>query len=140
MAGVRTMKYFKMKKLDVLLLVFIVAISFVPVGAFAFLDGKGSDLKYLSIQINGKETQKIKLTGNTKIYEIPIEQEHGEINIVEVNNETVKMREANCPDQLCVYYKPISKDGETIICLPHKLVLQIKGGNSIEDEGDIISY
>ena len=35
---------------------------------------------------------------------------------------------ADCPDKLCVKQRKINKDGETIICLPHKLIIKISGG------------
>ena len=38
---------------------------------------------------------------------------------------TVKVTDADCPDQLCVRQRSISKNGESIICLPHKLVITI---------------
>ncbi|MBE6733397.1 MAG: NusG domain II-containing protein [Ruminococcaceae bacterium] len=33
---------------------------------------------------------------------------------------------ADCPDKLCAKYKPISKTGESIICLPHKLAVTVE--------------
>ncbi len=134
------MRYFKIKKLDILLLSIIILLSFVPTATYAYLDRNESGTKYLSIQINGEEAQRIKLTGNTKTYTIPIHQDSGYENTVGIDHEVVKMQEANCPDQLCVHFQPTTRDGETITCLPHRVVLQIVGGESIQDEGDIISY
>ena len=37
------------------------------------------------------------------------------------------MAEADCADRYCMAYKPISKSGETIICLPHRLVVEVAG-------------
>ncbi len=34
---------------------------------------------------------------------------------------------ANCPDQICVKHAGISYVGDTIVCLPHKLVIRIDG-------------
>ena len=36
------------------------------------------------------------------------------------------MIEADCPDRLCVKQKAICKNGETIVCLPHKVVVEIR--------------
>ncbi len=33
---------------------------------------------------------------------------------------------ADCPDALCVDQRSICYDGETIVCLPHKLVIKIE--------------
>ncbi len=35
---------------------------------------------------------------------------------------------ADCPDKLCVHQKAIAREGESIICLPNKVVVSIAGG------------
>ena len=40
------------------------------------------------------------------------------------------MAEADCPDRLCVRRGPVRYAGETIICLPHKLVVTVRSGLS----------
>ena len=47
-------------------------------------------------------------------------------NVFEIKDEEVKMISATCPDQHCVHQKAISKNGESIICLPNKVVVEIK--------------
>jgi len=37
----------------------------------------------------------------------------------------VDVIEADCPDKICVKHTNIKNAGETIICLPHKLVIEI---------------
>lgn len=67
----------------------------------------------------------------------------GEDNIVEIGNSfgynriviengEVFMQEADCPDQYCVEHKAISKTNETIVCLPHKLVVELHVQNREE--------
>lgn len=53
-------------------------------------------------------------------------------NLLVIENGKAYVKEADCPDGLCVNMGKISKTGENIVCLPHKLVIQIEGG---EDEG-----
>ena len=36
------------------------------------------------------------------------------------------MKEADCPDQICRKHKAIDKSGETIVCLPHKVVIEVE--------------
>ena len=38
------------------------------------------------------------------------------------------MKDAECPDKLCMRQGAISRDGQTIVCLPHKLVVEVIGG------------
>ena len=37
------------------------------------------------------------------------------------------MAKADCPDKYCMQYRPISKQHEVIVCLPHKLVVEVLG-------------
>lgn len=61
--------------------------------------------------------------------EIPIMDNDGnETNLLVIKDGKADMIEANCPDLLCVHQKAISYQGETIVCLPNKIVVSVKGG------------
>lgn len=62
--------------------------------------------------------------------------DRGRKNVMAIRGGQVSMEEADCPDKLCVKHKPIDRNGESIICLPHKLVIRIEGGE--EEEVDVI--
>ena len=47
------------------------------------------------------------------------------INIIEIKGGKAYMKEASCPDQLCVDQNEISFDKESIICLPNKVVITV---------------
>lgn len=53
-------------------------------------------------------------------------------NLLSISGDEVSMEAADCRDQICVRHRPISEGGESIICLPHRLVAEIVGGS---DEG-----
>lgn len=53
-------------------------------------------------------------------------------NILVISKDGVYIREADCPDRLCVKHRKISKGGESIICLPHKLVVQIEAEDAAQ--------
>lgn len=55
-------------------------------------------------------------------YEI---KENNHINIIKIKNGKVFMKEADCPDKLCEKQGAISRNGESIICLPNKIVIKI---------------
>lgn len=67
-------------------------------------------------------------------YEIATNQEINiqDTNVLEIKDGVARMKEANCPDQICVNQKAISKEGESIICLPNKIVVSIAGGQKNE--------
>ena len=47
------------------------------------------------------------------------------------------MIDADCPDKLCEYQNAISQSGETIVCLPNKVIVIVAGDD--EDEFDAFS-
>lgn len=49
-------------------------------------------------------------------------------NTLVIENGKANMADADCPDKLCMKQKAITKNGESIICLPHRLVIEIVGG------------
>lgn len=75
--------------------------------------------------------------------EIRIETELGQ-NLLHIANGTVSMEDADCPDGYCISQGGISHNKDTIVCLPHRLVAEIRylGAESQapeDDEVDAIS-
>ncbi len=58
-------------------------------------------------------------------------------NTIKIQDGFVKMIDANCNDKLCLSQREIHNNFETIICLPHRLVIEIE--NNIESELDSIA-
>ena len=61
------------------------------------------------------------------------ESDRGENTLVIENGEAYISR-ASCPDHICVRQGRVSFDGETIVCLPNRLVVTIEGGESAETD------
>ena len=53
-------------------------------------------------------------------------------NVCEIKDGKVTMISAQCPDQLCRKQGPVFRPGETIVGLPNKVVLEIKGSGETE--------
>ncbi len=47
-------------------------------------------------------------------------------NTAVIQNGQVFMRDGDCPHQICVRHAPISKKGETIVCLPNRVVIEVR--------------
>ena len=58
-------------------------------------------------------------------------------NTVRIHDGEVSVTHASCHNQVCVKHKAIHTTGESIICLPNKMVVQIQGKGG--DEYDAIS-
>ena len=46
-------------------------------------------------------------------------------NLLEIKDGKARIREADCPDKLCVKQGKIHKVGDSLICLPHKVVVEV---------------
>ena len=58
-----------------------------------------------------------------------------EYNVFLYKNQEISMLYSSCPDKICVHHHAISMTGENIICLPHKLVIEITGDGERKTDG-----
>lgn len=100
--------------------------------AASFLLQKGA---VVVVTVNGAETASYSLKENG---EYPLEGDGGS-NLLQINDGAVRIKEADCPDRLCVKQGRIDKAGQSIICLPHKLVVTIRGREEPEAETDAMA-
>lgn len=84
--------------------------------------------------IYGKKGAKVQITVDGEVYgtyalnkeqTVTIEKKDKVTNILQIEDGTAKMITADCPDQLCVHQQEISKAGQTIVCLPNKVVVEV---------------
>ena len=68
----------------------------------------------------------------------PVIPDGGAFNLFSVADGVVRMEAADCRDQICVRHRAVSAVGESIICLPHRLVIQIESNE--ESELDAVTY
>ena len=75
----------------------------------------------------------VKIDGNEVArYSLLIDEEYelnNGTNILCIKNGEAYLIDASCPDHLCVKQGKISKNGETITCLPNKLTVTVTGGD-----------
>lgn len=70
--------------------------------------------------------------GEQNVYELPLNQNTTKTvttdfgtNLIEIKDGRVHVEEADCPNQDCVHQGWIDAAGEQIVCLPHKLTVDI---------------
>lgn len=64
--------------------------------------------------------------------------ENGEhLNRLIIQDGKAYIEEATCPDGICVDHLPIFRNGESIVCLPHRVVVTVITYNN-EESPDII--
>lgn len=94
------------------------------------------DLVY--IYLNGSRTPAYQLPlDEDRTLRIPKEGDH--YNLVVIEGGAVRIAEASCPDQTCVRHSPISTTGVSIVCLPHRLVVEVHAGGGQPDELDAVT-
>lgn len=127
---------------DVVIVVILLLLSFLPMVIFYMNNAtNGAENNTAIISVNGEVVETFILAddGETEVYEYT--NDHGHENqIVRTNNE-ISISSANCTDQLCVRQGNVSEVGETVVCLPHKLIVEVSNDNpdNIENDIDIVS-
>ena len=112
-------KFFK--RADILLITVILLVAAVGFLIIEFVvKGPGAQVV---ITVEGNVYGSYDLNQNQVV---EIKTDNG-INILHIENGYAYMNEADCRDKICVNKGKISKTGETIVCLPHKVVVEIKG-------------
>lgn len=124
------------KKMDIVIIAVLILLSFTPHLIFFKTSQKSSKNNYAIIQVDGKIHKKIDLSKVKKSEKVNLNLPNGK-NTLLIKDNSIQMDSANCNDALCVKQGNISKVGQTIICLPHKLIIEIKG-DELDSKDDLI--
>lgn len=114
---------------DVLIVAAVVTLSAFLITWSVAGERDGSDLRAV-VSVNGKEVEAVPLRGGA--HELTVRGFQGESH-VEVRDGRVRMEDSACPDKLCVKTGWISKPGQGIVCLPNRVVVEVKGGEGGPD-------
>lgn len=110
------------RKLITVFDIFIIALAIVLSVAFFCVYAMSDNGKTVVITVNEQVVGQLSLrTEKTET----IHTEYGYNKIV-VSNGSCYVEEADCRDGVCIRRGKISKIGESIVCLPHKLIVEIK--------------
>lgn len=124
------MKY-KLNRRDVILTALILAAG----GIFYVLAVGGQQKQGIKIVItvDGKEFGTYPLNEDR---EIVIETKKGYNRLI-IKDSKAYMEDADCPDRYCVSQGKIQKEKQTVICLPHKLVVEVAAGENSTASEDV---
>lgn len=85
--------------------------------------------------VGTEEGSRVRITVDGEVYgtwplsedrEIEVDTSYGH-NVVVIAEGAVSMQEADCPDHYCIRQGAIKGTNRSIICLPHKLVVEVIG-------------
>lgn len=130
------MKIFK--KMDIVIIVVLIISSFIPHFIYSSIGFKNNKDLYATIKVDGEIHNTIDLP-TTSEEKFIIQTENG-TNTILVNNNEINIVHADCKDELCVKQGSISKIGKTLICLPNKLIIEIKGDEYDSSDDLILSH
>lgn len=119
-----------MKKNDFIIIGIVLLCSFLFYIGYHLYVGDGEEVVVL---VDGEEY------GTYYLGEDQVVSIHGDggTNVLEIKDGEASMVEADCPDGLCMHQASISNNRESIICLPNKVVVEVR--SSEESEYDVIA-
>lgn len=104
---------------DIILIAAVVLIAAIALVCLALFRKEGS---VAVVTVDGELFGKYPLAVDTQV---EIVTEHGR-NLLVISNNCADVTEASCPDHICSEHRAISSEGETIVCLPNKVVISIE--------------
>ena len=108
----------KKARYDILLIAVLLFVSALALGIMLLSRTEG---ERVSVEINGVQTAQYSLSVDG---EYPL---NGGTNILVIENGEAYLRYADCPDKVCVNTGRIRYEGQTIVCLPNKVTVTVRG-------------
>ena len=114
-----------LKKRDIILIVSLLVVGIIALVIWHFI--YSVDGKYVTIE------QRDNLIGIYPLNvdkEIEIEHRGEVVNKIVIEDGYCYMEEAECPDHLCKKQGKVNKSGQTIVCLPNRVVVTVVDSNN----------
>ena len=118
---------------DVLFIAVLLLLVSLVGAAFFFLRGEGDTV---TVSVDGKHYGTYPLHTDLTL-SIRTGDGGDQENVLVIRDGKAYVESATCPDGICVAHKPISREGESIVCLPHRVVITVH--TSEGEEPDIIA-
>ena len=118
---------------DVLFIAVLLLIVTLAGAAFFFLRGEGDSV---TVSVDGKHYGTYPLRTDLTL-SIRTGAGDTQENLLVIRDGHAYVESATCPDGICAAHKPISREGESIVCLPHRVVITVHTTDG--EEPDIIA-
>lgn len=126
-----------MKKGDIVVVLFMAVLSVALLGFYRMTSNRHYVHKYAVITVDGRFYKEVSLDNASYQQEIPVTTRYGK-DVLLVKDGGVKVIYAECPDKICIKEGFIDKPGQSIVCLPFRIVVEIKGEKN--DQVDQVVY
>ncbi len=121
-----------MKKNDVILIAGLLLAALAAFGGISWYLAADTQKAEAVVEVDGQEKGRYPLDQDTSV---EIQLEDGSYNLLEIKDGRADITEASCPDKICVDHRPVSRRGESLVCLPNKVVVEIENGQEAEVDG-----
>ncbi|KAB7584148.1 NusG domain II-containing protein [Enterococcus faecium] len=116
------------------IILLLTVLSFLPVMIFGLQQNTATAEKEAVLRVDGTEIKTFPLMAGEESNTYTYKDEHGDYNLIEIDGDRVRIKEADCDDQICVRRGWATKNGETIVCLPHKLVIEVRSTDGGDED------
>ena len=121
----------RLRRNDVIFIVALLVVVAVAGACLYFFRGEGDTV---TVSVDGEV-----------IATYPLDQDRVEnihtgkdgLNRLIIKDGKAWVEQASCPDGICAAHKPIYREGESIVCLPNKVVITVKTADTT-NEPDIV--
>lgn len=118
-----------LKKGDIIILAVVLCIAALSILCINLFNSNGSAAV---VEVDGNVVAELPLNENTS-FNVEID---GEVtNTVVIEGGSAYVKNADCPDKICQKHSPVSKTGESIVCLPNKVIVTINDDSDAEIDG-----
>lgn len=105
-----------------------------------FLFSKQNGQYIAHIYVDGNLYESIPLYDVASPYSFTINTTDGHYNEIHVEQGSIRISSADCPDLLCVKQGPITNNLLPITCLPHRLVIKLESFVTPSNQPDAITH
>lgn len=98
---------------------------------FFCLHSRPNDGRAVEVQVDGATVATLPLDIDTTFV---INGADGGHNTLVIADGKASVTEATCPDGVCVRHRAIERAGQSIICLPNKVVVRVVGEPTVDAE------
>lgn len=115
----------------------VLAVVLLAVGCALAVWGQGDEAGRLTavVSVDGGEVERLPLDGaaGERVY-----TGNGYTLTVQFGPEGVRVEAADCPTQDCVHTGTITRGGQSIVCLPARIVIRLEGGAPDAGAPDVV--
>lgn len=118
----------------------VLAVVLLAVGCAAAAWGRGGGTERLTavVSVDGAEAERVVLDGSAAERVYSGGGYTLTVQFCPQGTQGVRVEAADCPTQDCVHTGTITRSGQSIVCLPARIIIQLEGGPADADAPDVV--